>query len=99
MSTDYLIEKLDRIEKMLSEQTLLQKEILNFHEAAIYLDVSPSHLYKMTSASKVPYYKPNNKKIYFTRKDLDVWILSNRQSSIDETLLDVNHFQLKPGRR
>jgi excisionase family DNA binding protein len=96
---DIILKEVLELKRLIVEQTLLQKEILNFHEAAIYLDVSPSHLYKMTSASKVPYYKPNNKKIYFTRKDLDVWILSNRQSSIDETLLDVNHFQLKPGRR
>jgi len=98
MSTDYIIQKLDSIEKMLLEQNMLQKEVLNFNEAAIYIEVSHSHLYKLTSSGKLPFYKPNGKKIYFNRKELDVWLLSNRQTSTSEILDEVANFKLKSGR-
>jgi len=84
MSTEYIIQKLDSIERMLTEQNMLQKEVLTFNEAAIYLEVSHSHLYKMTSTGVIPSYKPNGKKLYFNRKELDSWLLSNRQSSQEE---------------
>lgn len=78
---------------------MLQKEVLNFNEAAIYLEVSHSHLYKLTSTSKVPSYKPNGKKLYFNRQELNEWLLSNRQTSNAEIEEQANQFQLKSGRR
>lgn len=99
MSTDYIIQKLESIEKMLTEQNMLQKEVLNFNEAAIYLEVSHSHLYKLTSTSKIPAYKPNGKKLYFNRLELNDWLLSNRQTSIAEIQERASSFQLKSGRR
>lgn len=82
-----ILKKLDSIEKMLSEQNILKKEVLSLDEATNYLEVSHSHLYKLTSSGKIPFYKPNNKKIYFNRKELDEWRLSNKhlcQSEIDK---------------
>jgi excisionase family DNA binding protein len=98
MSTDYIIQKLDSIEKMLLEQNMLQKEVFNFNETAIYLEVSHSNLYKLTSTGKLPFYKPNGKKIYFTRKELDAWLLTNRQSSREEILERASNLKLKSGR-
>ena len=46
---DLILDKLTEIANKLDEQNLLQKTVLNFNEAAKYLDVSPSHLYKLTS--------------------------------------------------
>jgi len=79
-----ILEKLDCIHKMLTEHNMLQKEVLNFNEAAIYLELSHSHLYKLTSGNFINHYKPNGKKIYFKRTELDIWLLRNRQSSKDE---------------
>ena len=79
-----ILEKLDCIQKMLTEHNMLQKEVLNFNEAAIYLELSHSHLYKLTSGNFINHYKPNGKKIYFKRTELDIWLLRNRQSSKDE---------------
>ena len=98
MSTEYIIQKLDSIERMLTEQNMLQKEVLTFNEAAIYLEVSHSHLYKMTSTGTVPCYKPNGKKIYFNRKELDSWLLSNRQSSQEEIEQQAANYLIKKGR-
>ena len=44
-----IIEKLDRIEKLLLEQQTMQKQVLNFNETCKYLELSQSHLYKLTS--------------------------------------------------
>ena len=99
MSEDFIIQKLESIERMLSEQNMLKKEVLNFNEAAIYLEVSHSHLYKLTSTSTIPAYKPNGKKLYFNRHELDEWLLSNRQVPITEVAEEASQFQLKSGRK
>ena len=93
-----ILEKLDSIEKMLIEQNMLKKEVLSFNEAAIYLEVSHSHLYKMTSTGLVPSYKPNGKKLYFNRKELDLWLLSNKQVSKEEIDREASGYLLKKGR-
>jgi len=79
--------KLDSITRMLREQNLLKKEVLTFSEATDYLSVSSSHLYKLTSNNVIPFYKPNKKKIFFKRSELDTWLTSHRieaSSAIDD---------------
>ena len=93
-----VLEKLNSIEKMLMEQNMLKKVVLTFNEASIYLEVSHSHLYKMTSTGVVPCYKPNGKKIYFNRKELDEWLLSNKQSSQEEIEQQAANYLIKKGR-
>lgn len=93
-----IFEKLESIEKMLIEQNLLKKEVLNFTEAAIYLEVSHSHLYKLTSSGAIPSYKPNGKKLYFNRKELDTWLLSNKQVSTNEVEQQADEYLMKKGR-
>lgn len=90
--------KLESIERMLIEQNMLKKEVLNFNEAAIYLEVSHSHLYKLTSLGNIPAYKPNGKKLYFNRRELDAWLLSNKQASTSEIELEANDYLMKKGR-
>lgn len=95
---EIILTKLNSIEKMLQEQNMLKKEVLNFNEAAIYLEVSHSHLYKMTSTGVVPSYKPNGKKLYFSRRELDSWLLSNRQTSQEEIDQQAADYLVKKGR-
>ena len=95
---ELILKKLERIETMLAEQNLLQKEVLNFNETAIYLEVSHSHLYKLTSAAIIPSYKPNGKKLYFRRKELDAWLLSNKQVGVDEIEQQAADYLMKKGR-
>ena len=76
--------ELDEIKKLIKNQTLLTKPILNFLEACAYLEVSPSHLYKLTSKKEVPHFCPTGKKLYFRRDELDLWLQQNRQTSLDE---------------
>ena len=60
------------------------KNILSCGEAARYSSLSPSYLYKLTSARKIPHYKPQGKLVYFRRADLDEWLLSNRVATMGE---------------
>jgi len=93
-----IFEKLESIERMLIEQNMLKKDVLSFTEAAIYLEVSHSHLYKLTSSGAIPAYKPNGKKLYFNRQELDQWLQSNKQVSKDEIEQEANDYLLKRGR-
>ena len=56
------------------------KEILTIEEAAEFLSVSKSYLYKQTSAQAIPHYKPTGKRCYFKRSELEAWILVGRIS-------------------
>ena len=57
------------------------KEVLSCDEAALYLDLSTSQIYKLTSHRLIPYSKPNGKTMYFRRKDLENWAMSNTIAS------------------
>ena len=93
-----ILEKLERIEKLLETQQALQKQVLNLNDACIYLELSQSHLYKLTSNGSIPHYKPNGKKLYFKREELDTWLLRNRSNSIDETEQEAANYLIKKGR-
>lgn len=76
--------KLEEIENLILDQNLLQKKVLNMEETSRYLGLSVSHLYKLTSADTIPYYKPNGKRLYFNREELDTWLLRNRSVTKEE---------------
>jgi excisionase family DNA binding protein len=87
---ELILDKLSEIANKLDEQNLLQKTVLNFNEACSYLDVSQSHLYKLTSTRQIPHFCPQGKKLYFNRTELDVWLQRNRQSTNEEIEQEVN---------
>ncbi|GAA4890451.1 hypothetical protein GCM10023311_13330 [Flaviramulus aquimarinus] len=74
-------EKINEIILLLKNIKAQQKEIMSFKEACVYLDISDSLLYKMTSASTIRYSKPNGK-LYFKRIDLDEWMLQNPNATV-----------------
>lgn len=61
-----------------------EKNILSVREACEYMDISESFMYKLTHGKLLPYYRPNGKKIYFQKNDLEAWMTRNRQSSSEE---------------
>ena len=64
------------------EQLLQQDEKpLTLPEAASYLGVSKSHLYKLTFSKKVSFYKPAGKLLYFKKSDLNKYLFRNRKAS------------------
>jgi excisionase family DNA binding protein len=64
---------------------LLQtKTVFTPKDAALYMGISQSTLYKMTSAGIVPFSKPNGKLLYFSKAALDDWLLSNVSKSANQ---------------
>ena len=68
----------------IEKKMYLLKEYLTVTEAADYLTLSPSLVYKLTSKHELPIYKPNGKVIYIRRDDLNRWIAKNRVLSQEE---------------
>ncbi|KGO83738.1 AlpA family transcriptional regulator [Flavobacterium cauense R2A-7] len=87
-----IIQKLLEIEALLKRQHAFNKEILTLDEAANYLCLSKSALYKITSRKEIPFYNPGGKKIYFRRIDLENWVLESKSMSIDEIGEEIDSY-------
>ncbi len=83
---DEVLDKLNKIEAMLESQ---RPQPLTLAEAAIYLHISKPTLYKMTSQSLIAHSKPNGKKCYFLKADLDAYLTRNRVSTREEVERNV----------
>ncbi|WP_206684006.1 helix-turn-helix domain-containing protein [Pontibacter beigongshangensis] len=79
-----ILEKLDELTKMLTLQRAQTNEILTLDEAAYFLGLSKSQVYKLTSTRQIPYYCPNGKKCYFLKADLSEWMLRFRKATFEE---------------
>ena len=73
---NYLIIRGKRIDN-LEKRAISSKDILTLQEASVYIGVSLSQLYKLTSTQSIPHYKPRGKMCYFEKKELDAWLLRN----------------------
>jgi excisionase family DNA binding protein len=94
---DEILERLKIIEKHVLDRNIIVKNVLSFKEACKFLELSQSHLYKLTSTGAIPHYKPNGKKIYFNRVELEDWLLSNRVNSEDEIEQQAADYLIKKG--
>lgn len=65
------------------------KEVLSVKEAAAYLGVGISHLYKMMQARELPFSRPGGKKCFFRRSDLEEWMTRGRVSADEELTLQA----------
>jgi len=77
-------ERLERIERSIAHICAPSKKFITLKEACTYLDLSSSHLYKLTSSKQIPYYCPSGKKIYFKQEELDKWISNKKFFSNEE---------------
>ena len=75
-----LQERVDKLESI----CFASKEVLNLEEAAAFLGVKKSTLYKMTHFSQIPYYKPAGKLIFFEKSALLNWVRNVKVKSEDE---------------
>jgi Helix-turn-helix domain len=100
MDNPNLEQRLQKIESLLT----FQKNVLTFEEGCNYCDFTTSHGYKLTSLRKIPFSKPDGKKIFFCREDLEKWLLRNpvkTQEEIDmeaSTFVTLNRNKAKGGR-
>lgn len=74
-----------------------QKEVLTSDEAARYMGISKSYLYKLTMKREIPCYKPLGKVVYFNRKELETWLQSNRVSTDEELNQKAQSYCMRKG--
>ena len=77
-SQDHRIEILENILKD-------AKQVLTLEEAALFMGISKSSLYKMTHKHELPFFRPNGKLIYFEKAELLKWMRQNRVMTEAET--------------
>lgn len=75
MQQKELSTQLQEIKSLLEKQ---KNKPLTLVDAAEYLSISQSHLYKLTSQRKIPFHKPSGKYLYFYEHELDEWIKEER---------------------
>lgn len=73
------------------------KEVLTSDEAAAYMGVSKSYLYKLTMRKEIPHYKPMGKMCYFKRVELEAWLQSNRVATDSELTQKAQAYCMKKG--
>ncbi len=96
MEDHEILKKLNQLEAKIDSLSSTAKERLTIEEAAEYLKLSKSFIYKATSSKLIPYYKPFGKVIYFEKADLDNWARSGKIQSCTEIM---NNFKIgKDGR-
>ena len=93
-------EEMKQMAELIAVNTILcTKEVLTTDEAAKYLGVSKSYLYKLTMQQKIPHYKPLGKMCYFNRVELEQWLQSNRVATEDEISQKAQNYCMKKGVR
>jgi excisionase family DNA binding protein len=83
-----ILEKLERLESLLVPGEKIElspvKEMLTLIEAAEFMGVSKSTLYKMSYNRALPIFKPTGGRIYFKRDDILNYLQQNRIKSNKE---------------
>lgn len=72
------------VDEIVSQNIICTKDVLTSDEAARYMGVSKSYLYKLTMRGEIPHFKPMGKMCYFNRKELEEWLQRNRIATTGE---------------
>lgn len=78
------VEQMALAEAIADRISFATKAVLTSAEAAAYLGVSLSYLYKLTMRQQIPHSKPLGKMCYFSRLELEAWLMRNRVATADE---------------
>jgi excisionase family DNA binding protein len=73
------------------------KEVLTSDEAAKYMGISKSYLYKLTMLRKIPHFKPMGKMCYFNRAELENWLQSNRIATDEAITSEAQSYCMRKG--
>ena len=93
-----MAEELKQVADLITANTIFcTKEVLTSDEAARYLGISKSYLYKLTMKQQIPHYKPMGKMCYFNRLELEQWLQNNRVSTSTEISQQAQAYCMKKG--
>lgn len=88
-------EDFDRLATAIGDSVAIcQKEVLTADEAARYMGVSKSYLYKLTMRRSIPHSKPMGKMCYFRREDLERWLMDKPVATSQEIDDEVTRYCL-----
>ncbi len=90
-----IMSEVKEVKSLIYNQGILKKEVLNFREACRYIDISASHLYKLTSQKRIPHFCPEGKRLFFNRLELNQWLQRNRQLSTAEIEQQASDYLIK----
>lgn len=91
MENELILLKINRIEKYIFGL----KDVLNVEELAEYTGFKKSYIYKLVHGNVIPFSKPNGKVLFFDRKKIDEWLLTNSHKSNEEIEAKAIEFSLK----
>lgn len=91
-------EDLQAIKDLFQEVQGTPKEVLTSDEAAAYLGISKSALYKLTMGRKIPYFK-SAKLCYFDRQEIIAWMKAHRVATQEELDAKAREIIKKKGGR
>ena len=78
--------RIDSLENILNQG----KDVLTLEEAAKFMGIARSSLYKLTHEQLIPFFKPNGKMVFFEKADLVAWMKQNRVSSKKEIAAEAD---------
>jgi excisionase family DNA binding protein len=84
----------DSLREALNEQPPTQSQseaeiFLSVKEASTFLKLAPQTLYGFTSKNMIPFIK-RGKKLYFSKKELLIWLQQGRHKTVLEIQSEVN---------
>lgn len=93
-------EEIKKVTDLVTDNTLFTtKEVLTSDEAARYMGISKSYLYKLTMRQQIPHYKPMGKMCYFNRVEIENWLQGNRVATEMELQERAKNYCMKGGAR
>lgn len=91
-------EELKKVAELITANIInTTKEVLTSDEAARYMGISKSYLYKLTMRQQIPHYKPMGKMCYFNRLELEKWLQGNRVATDGELSQQAQAYCMKKG--
>jgi excisionase family DNA binding protein len=98
---ELILKKLDTIEQLLKNapKPIIQtkgdvREVLNLEQAAEYVSLSKSAIYKKTAERTIPHFK-QGKKLYFRLADLNLWLTELKISTKAEIEKQANDYLMR----
>lgn len=87
---------LEKLQELTNLTLLSAKKALTMDDTALLTGLSKSHLYKLVSAKKIPYYKAaeGGKINYFDKDEITKWLLHRRFKTKDEIETDALNYCL-----
>lgn len=69
-------------------------EIMTLKQLSDYASLSKSLIYKLTSSREIPHSK-RGKRLYFSKLEIDEWLLKQKIKTIDEIQNEVDNYLVR----